>query len=153
MKKTISVIILAVITGLLMSKLIFNEYDYKETIISVFSPANDIYFLEQGSYSTLDKMKENMLTIGNYIYRYDNDKYYAYIGLTTSKENAEKIKGYYKNKGYDIYIRTFNISNKEYISILKQYDEVLANITDEESINEIIKQTLKKYEEMVLSES
>ena len=73
-----------------------------------------------------------------------------YVGITTSKSNADKIKKVYDDKNIDIYIKQDNINNVEFISNLEQYDVLLESVDKKKdilSINEVI---LSTYEEMVV---
>ena len=73
-----------------------------------------------------------------------------YVGITTSKSNADKIKKAKKKKNIDIYIKQDNINNVEFISNLEQYDVLLESVDKKKdilSINEVI---LSTYEEMVV---
>ena len=85
----------------------------------------------------------------HYIYNVEDNQYYTYIGITSNKENALKIQNYYKSIGYDTFLKDKITDNKNFISILKQYDELLSKTDDNESIKVICNQVLAKYEELV----
>jgi len=65
-------------------------------------------------------------------------------------ENVDKIKGYYEQKGYDIYVKQININNENFSVVLEQYDGLLKESSDPEVIGTICSQVLNKYEELVL---
>ena len=52
---------------------------------------------------------------------------------------------------YETIIKEFGISNKNFLELLVNYDEVLKNTNDETAISSIINQVLVKYEEVVIS--
>ena len=95
-------------------------------------------------------MEKNLKAIPYYIYVVDNEKYYVYIGITFLTENVDKIKGYYEQKGYDIYVKQININNENFSVVLEQYDGLLKESSDPEVIGTICSQVLNKYEELVL---
>ena len=61
-----------------------------------------------------------------------------------------KIKGYYKEKGYNTYVKEISISNDNFITVLEQYDILLSESSDLQVIETICSQVLNKYEELVL---
>ena len=63
----------------------------------------------------------------------------------------EKLKGYFKNLGYDIYVKKINIDNKGFIENLEQYDILLKEATTNDEINAVNKSVLATYEEMMNS--
>lgn len=132
-----------------MASYLFKQYKYDAKITSVFNNNEVVYLIQQGVYTTLDSMKENMTSFSYYIYSKENDKYYSYIGITKSDNILNKLEEFYKNKGYSILSKQISINNKEYINILEQYDNLLATTTNEDTINAIMMQALTKYEEMV----
>ena len=52
---------------------------------------------------------------------------------------------------YETIIKEFGISNKNFLDLLVNYDEVLKSTDDETAISSIINQVLVKYEEVVIS--
>ena len=94
-------------------------------------------------------MKEALKNFQYYTYAFENDKYYTYIGITKDDENLEKLKGYYKNLGYVIYVKEQNISDKEFIETLTQYDTLLKNSDDLELTEAVMAQVLSEYEKGV----
>ena len=131
---------------------LFKQYDYDDNIKTVFSSDTKVYLIQQGVYSSLESMKENMIGFNYYIYSYENDKYYTYIAITKSLENLEKLKGYYKSLGYSIYVKEIDINSSDYINILDQYDNLLSTTDKKETIDAIMMQVLSKYEEMNMND-
>ena len=150
-KKTFIVVICSILIGLFLSNLLFKEYEYDVKLSTVFSSSNKVYFLQQGVYSSFDSMKENMISFSYYIYTYENDKYYTFIGVTKDMENLEKLKGYYKSLDYDIYVKEVNVRNSEYLELLDEYDILLKAVDSKDAIDAIMMQLLGKYEEMIIN--
>ncbi|MBR3362312.1 MAG: hypothetical protein IKG40_00115 [Bacilli bacterium] len=151
MKKYFFPIITSFIIGTLIAFFLISNYENAESI-TISKNAKKIYYIQKGVYSSKDSMKKNMSAFSYYIYNVENNKYYTYIGLTSNKENADKIKNYWNKKGYDIYIKEKTIDNKSFITILNQYDEILSKTNDEGTIVTINNQILSKYEELVNNE-
>ena len=79
-----------------------------------------------------------------------NKNYYVYVGISKNKDNLKKISYLYNKLGFNLYLSEEEVSNKEFLTNLEQFDLLLnkAATNDEiESINSVI---LSSYEEMVL---
>ena len=148
MKKYLFPVTVSLIIGIGMAYFIIRQYEDMPAL-AVSSEAETLYYIQRGVYSDLDSMKDNMKVFTHYIYSVENNQYYAYIGITTSKENALKIQNYYKSVGYDTFLKDKITDNKDFINILRQYDELLSKTDDSESIKVICNQVLAKYEELV----
>lgn len=148
MKKYSVTFLIALVIGFLLANFMLNQYsDYNG--IKVSTLADEIYFIQFGVYSNKENMEENTLSLENYIYNIENDKYYVYVGIT--KNNPDKIVNYYKNLGYDTIIKKHAISNKNFIKELENYDNILSETEDNIAIGSIINQVLRKYEEVIIS--
>lgn len=148
MKKYLFPVTISLLIGISMAYFIIKQYEGMP-ILAVSSNAETLYYVERGIYSDLENMENNMKDFTDYIYNTENNQYHTYIGITTNKENALKIQNYYKNLGYNTNLVEKITDNKEFINILKQYDELLNKTDDSESIKTICNQVLAKYEEMV----
>ena len=148
MKKYLFPVTISLLIGISMAYFIIKQYEGMP-ILAVSSNAENLYYVERGIYSDLENMENNMKDFTDYIYNTENNQYHTYIGITTNKENALKIQNYYKNLGYDTNLVEKITDNKEFINILKQYDELLNKTDDSESVKTICNQVLAKYEEMV----
>lgn len=140
--------IISLVVGSYLGYLIFNQYK-NNTIIPAFNEQENVYFLQQGVYSSIESINENTKMISDYIYYKENDQYKVYVGITTNSDNAAKIKQIFNNKNYDIYIKEIPISDNAFVEKLKQYDELINATTDEAVILGIIKQILNEYELVV----
>lgn len=154
MKKIFLPIIVSIILGFFMGFYIFHEYDSKVQIKAVFNEEKvNVYFLQLGVYSDLDKAKESAKGFESYIYTKEDGQYHVYVGMTKSKENSEKLKGFFKEKGYIIYVKKMIISDSTFIDMLEQYDEFLKKTEEEEAILKILEKILNQYKEVVLDGS
>ena len=151
MKKYFWSVFLSLFVGVYLGMFVLNQYkDFN--IISAFDYYETLFFLQHGVYSDLDSMKDNMSPFPYYIYDLQDDGYHAYVGITKSKENALKVKEYYIDMGYDIYIRENRINNVTFVSVVSQYDILLSDATGD-AIGDICNQVLSSYEELVVNEN
>ncbi len=148
MKKYFFPVSVSLILGIGMAYFIIKQYE-EMPALAVSSDAETLYYIQRGVYSDLDNMKNNMKEFSHYIYNVEDNQYYAYIGVTTNKDNAVKIQNYYKSIGYETFLKDKITDNEDFINVLRQYDELLAKTNDNESIKTICNQVLAKYEELV----
>ncbi len=146
MKKYLLTIIVSLLVGFLLSFYMLKEYE-SVNIIPVFNVKETAYLVQQGVYSSMESMQENTTNLSDYIYSVIDNMYYVYIGISLESDNVNKIQEYYKNKDINTIIKTTTISDTELLNSLRQYDMVLKETNEEETIREIIKQTLSKYKE------
>ena len=151
MKKTIMWLVLCIAAGISMGVFIFTKYDKdKTTLVSAdLIMTNKIYVFQYAVYSNIENLKK--LNI-NYTYEKNNNKYYVYVAMTTNKDNIDKLKKYFEEKDYDIYVKEIDVNN-DFYEILKQYDLLLNEATESESIKTILDTTLTKFEEFALDEN
>ncbi|MBR3363224.1 MAG: hypothetical protein IKG40_04840 [Bacilli bacterium] len=148
MKKYSMPILLSLIIGVLMAYFVINQYkSYEGITVSKF--ASKLYFIQIGAYSEKSNMFDDMSKFSSYIYSTEDNMFYSYIGVSSSRENALKIQEYYKKIGYETIIKEKIVDNNEFNEILSQYDEILSKTSDDESIKVICSQVLSKYEEYV----
>ncbi len=142
----------ALIIGFFLANYFIKQYkDYEG--IKVSSIGEELYFIQYGVFSNAESMEENTISLPSYVYNIEDDLYYVYVGITKSKTNADKIKEYYKNLGYETVIKNYTITNEAFLSSLDNYDNVLSNTNDKTAISSIINQILIKYEEVVINGS
>ena len=146
MKKYLLTIIVSLLVGFLLSFYMLKEYE-KTDIFPVFNESETAYLIQQGVYSSMESMQENTAHLTDYIYSVIDDMYYVYIGISLDSSNVNKLQEYYKNKDINTIIKTTTLTDQEFIEILRQYDMVLNNTSDEDTIKEICKQVLSKYKE------
>ena len=146
MKKYLLTVIVSLLVGFLLSFYMLKEYENTD-IFPVFNTSETAYLIQQGVYSSIESMEENTTALTDYIYSIIDDMYYVYVGMSLDSENVSKIQNYYKDKGINTIIKTTSLTDKDFIESLKQYDMVLKETNDEETILEICKQVLSKYKE------
>lgn len=143
MKKVIWVILLAIITGILFSLFIFKKYEAH----AVSKEVNKIYFIQQGVYSNYNNMIKNTEKLESFTYEKTDGKYYVYVCFTMNKDNILKIQNYFKSLNYSVYVKEKDLSNYKFVNILQQYDYLFGKINKEETVKNICKQLVKKYDE------
>lgn len=149
MKQYVFTFVVALVIGFFLCNFFIKQYeDYNG--IKVANRGYELYFIEYGTYDTINDMEKNTINLENYIYNEKDNKYYVYIGITELKENASKIVEYYKKLGYETSIKKFGITNKEYIDTIKNYDKLLKEVNDDTAFSSLISQMLTKYEEVVI---
>ena len=151
MKSNLISIFFCAVIGISLSFYIFRQYDENKESTPVSNITNNLKFIQNGVYSSKDSMEEATKNLKYYIFSEENDKYYVYIGITTEK-NLEKVKGYYESLGYDIYVKDITINNKSFLDVLNQYELMLKELNNTETIGNIEGQVLSKYEELVIGE-
>lgn len=141
-------IVCSIVIGFLLGKVFFDEYD--KNYISVFDEKEMIYFIQLGVYKNIDSIKENLSNYEEYLVENEEDGYHVYVGITKTKENAEKIKVYYEKQGNNVYIKRKAIDNESFLNILDEYDKITTIASNEKDLISIEKIVLSNYEEMVL---
>lgn len=148
--KNIFPVVLCILVGFFMGTFMFKQYKLDTDTVSL--TGENLYFLQTGVYSSEEDMKKNMSNTFYYIYTKENNMYYSYIGITKNKKNLDKLKGYYKQEGYDIYVREIFVSDISFLTVLEQYDNLLLETTDTKIIKSIENQVLSKYEELIIND-
>lgn len=136
-----------------MGTFLIKQYSNIPITTSTFSEKTPTYFLKLGVYDNKEAMEKNTVDFNYYIYKEDNNKFHVYVAITQSKDNLEKLKGFFKEKGYIINEEEFDVTSESFITILSQYDELLSKTDDEKTIKAICGQVLSKYEEESRSEN
>ena len=146
MKNLIIPIILAILTGFILAKLVFNQYETEE-IQTVFKTNKEVSMIQVGVYSNKKNMQENVKDFDYYIYELENGLYHVYVGITLDSANLDKLKNYYQNKGYSVYVKQMSLDNADFLDELTQYDKLIKNTDDEETIKLVSDKILKSYKE------
>ena len=150
MRKYIIPIFAALVIGFFLTNFFIKQYkNYNGLTVS--NVGEELYFIQYGVYSNLENMEQNTISLQNYVYNESDGKYYVYIGMTSLKENADKIVNYYKKNGYNTIVKQYSITNKNFINELKKYDDIIKNTQDETAIISVENEVLTKYEEVVIS--
>lgn len=146
--KTFSVFLLAIVIGFIFAKYIFNQYE--EEVNETFKENTSVYLFQYGAYKNENIMKDNCKDLSSYFYYKNDNMYHVLIGISSNKENLDKIKKAY-NINSDIYVKKEEIKNNEFIESLKQYDNLIKSSDDSATIINAEKQVLAKYESLVLN--
>lgn len=149
MKKTIIWIIIALASGAILGKLTFDKYENLD-IQKVINLNDKIYMIKYGSYDSFDKMANELTDIDRYIYIENNKKFNAYVGASTTRENAQKIVDIYALKNIKLTLEKVTINNEEFIQNLNEYEKLLDATDDEKSLLIIQKQIMSCYEQLVV---
>lgn len=149
MKKYILSISIALVVGMFFGKFLLEQYDAYEGIKLSSNEGEMLYFIRYGIYNSEEEMEKNTLSLVNYVYNIVDDKYYVYIGITKEHDNLIKLNNYYSSLGYKTITEEFLITNRSFLVELANFDNILANTTDEVVISSISSLTLAKYEETV----
>lgn len=148
MKKNILTIILSITIGFLMTKFTYSQYKTDYSLKTVFNNNDELIFIK---YKEVENLED--VDIENFIYSINNDKYNIYIGITSNKENYEKLKEIFIKEEYIVSGEKIFVDNKEFIQLIKQYDNLLKEVTDETVIMTINKTILDKYKELVINDN
>lgn len=135
-KNIIIVITLGILIGYLFGHLMYVNYEgieYKED-------DGNIYYVQYGVYTNYEAALSNSSKLDNYKIIELDDKYYVYLGITTSFDNALKIKNLYLEKDIHTYIRSDYVNNSETLKRLKEYDLKLCELEHENDIQSVIKE-------------
>lgn len=146
-------ILCALLIGFIMGKFMFEQYDIKDLSIPTIKTTNGTKasFLQVGEYNSMENMEQALTGVEQYIYMTSDNKYYAYVAITTESKNISKLQGYYQEKGYITTVKELNISSDTFIDQLYQYDQLLSKTDEMEAIGVIINNVLKSYKELVIS--
>lgn len=144
MKKYAILTILSLMISLFMAKIIFSGYQSDKTI-TVSKAGYKFYFLQLGAYSSYDSMIENTTKLGNYIYNNDDKMYYVFTCITKDINNMNKIENYYKQEGYNTYMKEFILTDEELNKSITDIDLIMSNTN--EGIKELCSKSLEKYKE------
>jgi len=129
MKKNIIIVItLGILVGYLFGNLIYKNYDG----LDYLREDGNIFYVQYGVYTSEEAALKNTLNLDSYVIKELDDKYYVYLGVTTSYENALRIQTLYKEKDIYTYIRSDYVENSETLNKLKEYDLKLTDSNIEE---------------------
>lgn len=151
MKKYFVSILLGLIIGFFLSKTLLEEYNGYSGIKTVSSTGITAYFIKYGQYDSLDELEKKTISLANYIYVEQNNKYNVYIGITANEETRDKLIEYFKTLNYEVEYEEFVITNTSYIDYLENADKLLENTNDMSVLGEVSSQILSKYEELVIN--
>ena len=147
MKKTLIIILIAIISGIVMGFIFYQRFEINEVVF-----AKQDYSAKAVQVGVFSKL-ENALSIKDLydgIIVNDENLYRVYINIIKDQEVLSIMKEYYNELGINYYLKDIEIS-KEFNDILDDYEIILKNqdISNYSlTINSILKE-YSKYEENV----
>ena len=142
--KFIGVLIIAIVLGFISSKIVYGLTDKKN------DEEYNAYFLQAFVYTDNKNIDEILKKFDSYVIEDENGKKHVYVGITSSKNNKDKIEKLYKSKNVEIYAKKRMINNNNFMINLKQYDIFLSELNKEEDIFSVTEAILSNYDEFVL---
>lgn len=145
-KKFLGWIGIAILTGLILGNIFYKQYEKEQNLDNEYNS----YLLQLGVYKTKEDIKKNVGNVESYMVVENNNLYYVYLGISTKKDNAEKVKDAFLDNDIKVSIKKTVIDNIEFMSNLEQFDVLLDNASSNEDIMSINEVIMSSYEEMVL---
>lgn len=142
MKKTITLVIIAIIIGFSLGIIFFKRIDLSNTLI-VSNMNNQVYAIQVGVY----KNKDNALETSNKykgIVISEEDYFRVYIDIVRDNEVKIIILKYLDELGISYYVKAINVS-EEFSRELGYYEEMLLK-TSKDNYRSIMESILKEYE-------
>lgn len=143
MKKYLLTIIVSLLVGFLLSNYMLNKYEGK--VLPVFNEGTKVYLIQQGVYSSFESMQKNTNSLNEYIYSELDNMYYVYIAMTLDLDIAHKLQEYYKNNNIVTIVKNTTIYDSKFINYLENYDNILKQTNDYDTIKTIQKKILEQY--------
>ena len=138
-KKKLFYILIAIVLGFILAEAIYG--DYKRGLEDNYTA----YLIQIGSFSEDDEVNPK-----DYLVIKEDGRYNVYAGITTKLTNATKIKNLYEKENVNTYIKPIVIDNVEFISDLEQFDVLLSEVDEKDSLISINDVIISKYEEIIL---
>ncbi|MBP3841828.1 MAG: hypothetical protein IK997_06910 [Bacilli bacterium] len=136
--------VVVMILGVTSAKVLFDKTNESRN-------KNNTYMLELGSYDTKESLVHDTRDINDFIVLKENNKFLAVVGLSKNKDNLEKVSKLYNNLGYNLFIKTKNITNKAFNTNLEQFDKLLKDAKRDDEIRTINSVILSSYEELIIN--
>ena len=125
--------------GFILAESIYSEY--KRSLEDNYNA----YLVQIGSFGDDDEVNTD-----DYLVLKEGDIYNVYAGITTKLSNAAKIKKIYDKENVKSYIKPVVIDNVEFISNLEQFDVLLSEVEEKDSLISINDVIISKYQELIL---
>ena len=146
-KKFLVWIGIAILSGLIMGNIFYRQYEKEQHLDNDYNS----YLLQLRVYDSKEEMNKALEKVENYMIVEKDNKFYVYLGISTKKNNAEKVADVFSKEDIDVSIKKTVIDDIEFISNLEQFDILLDNASSSEDIKSINEVILSSYEEMVLT--
>lgn len=145
-KKFLLGVTIAILLGLFLGTTFYKQYEKEQHLDNEYNS----YLLQLGVYNSKEEMNKKVKNIDSYMVIERNNKYYVYLGISTKKKNALKLKEAFNEQNIDVSIKKSVINNIEFMSNLEQFDILLDNATNNDDIMRVNEVILSSYEEMVM---
>ena len=132
-----------IMIGFIFGIIIFD----KKTLIDMFTKKNTYYFLLEDIYVD-DSYNGDLVSK---IIVQENNNYAIYVGITKSREVAEKIQKIYELKGIKINILKKNIPKSLFDDNILEYDKLLIATNNSNTILTIEEVVLANYQKIINS--
>lgn len=140
--------IVAILLGSILGNFLFEQYKLESS--EVVKEVNSLYFIMEGSYSSLEQASNATKDIDVKLITKEDANYIVYLSITKDSNNLEKLEKLYKDLNINTTIKTMSVSNKEFLATLEQMDLLINNTKDNEEILSINEVVLANYQEFVL---
>ena len=140
--------IVAILLGSILGNFLFEQYKLESS--EVVKEVNSLYFIMEGSYSSLEQAYNATKDIDVKLITKEDANYIVYLSITKDSNNLEKLEKLYKDLNINTTIKTMSVSNKEFLATLEQMDLLINNTKDNEEILSINEVVLANYQEFVL---
>lgn len=150
MKKTLIIILIAIISGIAMGFIFYQRFEIKDVVFA--NEDDSVKAVQVGVFSDLDNAI-NMRNLYNGIIVFDENLYRVYIDIIKDNEILKIMENYYKELGINYYLKNIEISS-EFSDILDSYEIIFKNQDSSNyqlTIDSILKE-YSKYEENVRNE-
>jgi hypothetical protein len=139
MKKYITVVLLAILTGSILGYYTFHGFKASAKDIK------QVYLIQLGVYSSKENAINKRVKMSNSIIIKEGDYYHVYANIFSSSSLVDKVKKYYDNKKIHYYIKTAEIDVKTY-NELQKYESILEKVDDVSVINKTSEKMLLLYQ-------
>jgi len=137
---------LAIGLGFVFSNLMFSEYSGRLDL--VFAATDQAYFLKHSEHESLEDMKAATDDLNDFLYIVENDTYKVYLAISKSEENIKKLQDIFSELEIETSIEERLIFNVEFVTLITQFDALIAQVEDSNNLLQINKRVLQNYKEM-----
>ena len=139
--RTYSIILFAVLIGVVFSNLLISSYQDE----TVMKSEGNIYLLQYGVYTTKEVLSENIKKLTDYIVYKKDNKYYVYLGVFVNYENAYKMSKFLEDNKIYTYIKNDYLGDTSLIRKLNILDEKMIDLKKEHEIKSLNREMLDLY--------
>ena len=131
-------VVVSILLGFVCGKFVYNSY--KDSIYGDLNSSR-LYLVQNGSYLTYDRMREEN-SGNNYVYYKDDSGYKTVIGITRDYDNIDKIKSLYSE---EVEVLEYYVPMEFFDSKQDEYDLMLSNAEDVYEVREVVDNILNLY--------